>query len=484
MFTKLSISWLPTLERLCESFKPEFTHPEFRLWLTTMPCPEFPVPVLQSAIKITKDEGIRASVLGSYLTFDNDWFEGSMYPEVFKNLLFSLCFFHASIIERAKYGPLGWNKPYEFSESDRRICKDQLRIFVDNTEIANELRANFHLNRENGVYAAALPDEKAVVAALPFAALKYLVGQCNYGGRVKDAQDRRTIMTILEDFYCESILSRETRHTFSPNGNYSLPDVGNLEHYVQQIRALPLTDEGPEMFGLHANANITCALAESTTLLESVLSLQPRSTGGGEGDSWDTQVSNLAQAIEKNLPSHFQFDVEAASIKYPVRHDESLNTVLTQELMRFNKLLSVIHNSIVEIQKAIKGIVLMSETLERVGESMVNGTVPELWKASAYPSLKPLNGWIKDLSARLAFYTKWISEGTPKVTWFSGLFFTQSFITGTLQNYARRQHTPIDECGYDFEIIHPSVGTAESIGASPEHGSYITGLFLEGARCK
>ena len=62
------------------------------------------------------------------------------------------------------------------------------------------------------------------------------------------------------------------------------------------------------MFGLHANANITCALAESTTLLESVLSLQPRSTGGGEGDSWDTQVSNLAQAIEKNLPSDFQFD--------------------------------------------------------------------------------------------------------------------------------------------------------------------------------
>ena len=221
----LSISWLPTLERLCESFKPDFTHPEFRLWLTTMPCSEFPVPVLQSAIKITKEppKGIRASVLGSYLTFDNDWFEGSMYPEVFKNLLFSLCFFHASIIERAKYGPLGWNKPYEFSESDRTICKDQLRIFVDNTEIANELRAKLPPKQENGVYSAALPDDvfKAVVAALPFAALKYLVGQCNYGGRVTDAQDRRTIMTILEDFYCESILSRETRHTFSPNGNYS-----------------------------------------------------------------------------------------------------------------------------------------------------------------------------------------------------------------------------------------------------------------------
>jgi dynein heavy chain len=483
----LSISWLPTLERICETFKPEFTHPEFRLWLTTMPCPEFPVPVLQSSIKITKEppKGIRASVLGSYLTFDKDWFEGSVYPEIFKKLLFSLCFFHASIIERAKYGPLGWNKPYEFSESDRTICKDQLRIFVDSTDIGERLRRKIPVMPEGQEWKPiVLPDDvyDGVVNLLPFAALKYLVGQCNYGGRVTDAQDRRTIMTILDDFYRKPILSKQKRYAFSPSGNYQLPDVGDLKHYVDKIRDLPLTDEGPEMFGLHANANITCALAESTSLLESVLSLQPRSSGGGEGDSWDTQVSNLAIAIETNLPSSFQFDVEAAAIKYPVRHDESLNTVLTQELMRFNKLLKVINDSIVEIQKAIKGIVLMSETLEKVGESMVNGTVPELWKAAAYPSLKPLNGWIKDLSARLNFYSNWIENGTPKVTWFSGLFFTQSFITGTLQNYARRQHVPIDECGFDFEVVHPSNGTAESITTSPEHGSYITGLFLEGAR--
>ena len=88
-------------------------------------------------------------------------------------------------------------------------------------------------------------------------------------------------------------------------------------------------------------------------------------------------------------------------------------------------------------------------------------------------------GWIKDLSTRLNFYSNWIENGTPKVTWFSGLFFTQSFITGTLQNYARRQHVPIDECGFDFEVVHPSNGTAETITTSPEHGSYITGLFLE-----
>ena len=138
----LSISWLPDLERMVEGITPETTHIEFRLWLTTLPCSEFPVPVLQSSIKITKEppKGIRASLIGSYLTFEEEWFESSGHPHAFKYLLYSLCFFHASIIERCKFGPLGWNVPYEFSESDRTICIDQLKLFVDDLGVSGFTR--------------------------------------------------------------------------------------------------------------------------------------------------------------------------------------------------------------------------------------------------------------------------------------------------------------------------------------------------------
>ena len=55
----------------------------------------------------------------------------------------------------------------------------------------------------------------------------------------------------------------------------------------------------------------------------------------------------------------------------------SMTTVLLQEVDRFNKLLNVIKNSLVQLQKAIKGLVVMSEELERVYAAFMNNQVGE-----------------------------------------------------------------------------------------------------------
>jgi dynein heavy chain len=74
--------------------------------------------------------------------------------------------------------------------------------------------------------------------------------------------------------------------------------------------------------------------------------------------------------IQGKTPQLFELDEVAQ--KFPTDYNESMNTVLTQEALKYNRLLNLMKIQLVAIQKALVGEVVMSEDLESMGTSLFN----------------------------------------------------------------------------------------------------------------
>ena len=495
----LAKSWMPNLERICDALRDAHMrneaeaaggggaaaapaagvpglfprlHPDFRLFLTSMPAPYFPVPVLQNGLKLTNEppKGLRANLQRSLAQLDtwSTWeapglgsFEdkgqghaaGAQRLPIWKRLAFGLAFFHAVVQERRKFGPLGWNITYEFNDSDLETSLQVLKQFL------------------------------AERPAVPWDALTYVTGQINYGGRVTDDWDRRCLMTILSTFYTPGAL--QDAYAFSSSGVYGAQPAGSLPQLREYVASLPLNDP-PEVFGMHQNANIAFQAKESASLVVTALSLQPRTTGGAgasDASSPDVLVAELAAELLDELPAQLRM-AEAAPTAFVKRgeHMDSLSTVLAQEMARFNNLLEHMSESLAELRRAIRGEVLMSEVLDGMYTALLNNQVPENWAAVAYPSLKRLASWVKDLHARVQMLRAWLTGGPPRSYWLSGFFFPQGFMTGALQNHARKYAIPIDTLNFSFTVLKLESGLNAPASAVPADGVLVHGLFMDGGR--
>ena len=317
----LAKSWMPELDRIVFELQERVNqersgnvsgtpvNPDFRLFLTSAPATYFPVSVLQNGVKMTNEppKGFRANLMRSFGNLiKEDDYESCVKPHEWKKLLSGLAFFHANIQERRKFGPLGWNIRYAFDESDLETSIAVLRRFLEQQD------------------------------TVPWDALNYVTGHINYGGRVTDDWDRRCLMSMLSIYMVPDILKDD--YKFSKSGTYFAPPSGSLADCVSYFQSLPINDD-PEVFGMHENANVTFNTNESLNLMATMLSLQPRSSGGGSGKSSDDLVVDLANLYEGECPDKLDM-ADAGETTFVIQPNgllTSLAICLTQEMVKFNR---------------------------------------------------------------------------------------------------------------------------------------------------
>lgn len=440
----LMTSWLPQLDKLIESFESRAPHENFRLWLSSSPSPAFPIAILQRSIKMTTEppKGLRANLLRMYNTINDDSYAQCKAQGKYQKLLFSLTYFHSVLLERRKFRTLGLNIPYDFNDTDFSVSDDLLKTYLDSYE------------------------------QTPWDALKYLIAEANYGGRVTDELDRRVLNSYLNKFYCEESLT-VANFALSPLPTYFIPDNGPLQSFKDYILTLPTTDR-PEAFGQHSNAEISYLIEDSKVLLDSLLSLQPRSVGSGGGMKREDLVMSIATDLLEQVPQPFNLE---EIMKSKGDDPSALHVVLFQEIERYNVLLNKVRHSCLELQRGIKGLVVMSADLDQIFDALSASKVPAQW-LKTYPSLKPLGAWTRDLLLRIEQLAAWVGDTYPRVFWLSGFTYPTGFLTAVLQTTARRNGVPIDSLSFEYSIVNLD---EKEITTPPKEGVYIKGTFLEGA---
>ncbi|CAB3248907.1 unnamed protein product [Arctia plantaginis] len=445
----LVAKWLSTLEKKMEECF-ENPHENYRLYLSAEPAADpayhiIPQGILESAIKITNEPpiGMWANLHKSLDNFSQETLEMCSKEAEFKSVLFALCYFHAVVAERRKFGPQGWNRIYPFNFGDLTIC-----VYV----LYNYLEAN---------------------PRVPWEDLRYLFGEIMYGGHITDDWDRRLCRTFLLEYMAPELVDGELQ--LAP-GFISPPNSDYVGYHTYIDDYLP--DETPYLYGLHPNAEIGYLTTVSERLFSVVFEMQPRNTGAqaGGGGSKEEAVRAIIEDFLDRVPEPFNLQELIGKVEELTPY----TIVALQECERMNRLMGEIRRSLKETELGLKGELTISSDMEKLMESLFMDKVPESWTKLAYPSLLGLAAWFSDLCLRLGELENWSGDfNLPPAVWLAGFFNPQSFLTAIMQQTARKNDWPLDKMCLNCDVTKKN---RQDFNAPPREGANISGLYMEGAR--
>ncbi|MCQ2815655.1 MAG: hypothetical protein MJ252_00165 [archaeon] len=457
----LLFNWLKDLESIIDKIDSLKPKPEFRLWLTTSPIDNFPMGILHKSFKVVTEapDGLQPNMGRVFGSIKEEEFESDSTHAAYKPLVFVISFFHSVMQDRKKYGKIGWNVIYDFMESDFIISKRLLAMYLNKIG----------------------PDD-----AIPWASLKYLIGEAMYGGRVTDDYDRRIMMTYLNEYMGDFVFDANQKFYFAKGDfNYEIPELGPLDVYTKAIDNFPQT-YSPEVIGLHSNAEIDYFTQASKRIWENMIKLQSSSGGGSSSKKKDenaaptkTKEETVLEMAEMFLNSKIppKFDMLAINRKFTAK--TPIEAVLTQEIERYNILNDRIIITLDDLIHSLKGEIAMNAEIESVMNSLYNGILPKQWRQLAPETEKNLLNWLDHFNKRYIQYKDWLEKGEPKSMWLSGLHIPASYLKAIIQTTCRKKVWPLDKVS-TYTTVSKMISPDE-VQDKPEYGCYIHGMYLEGA---
>merc|ERR1719473_420569 len=458
---------LPLMEVLEDLLMEEIfpiAHPNFRLFITAAEHPKFPLGLLQMCTKVTNEPpaGMRAGVMRSYTVMvDQDRLE-RIDTELWRQLLFNLCFLHSVVQERRKFGSLGWCIPYEYNNGDLDACI----MFLEK-----------HLY--SGV--------------LSWATLRYMIAEAQYGGKITDDMDRRLFKAYTEAWVGPHAL--EEGFTFNPESEiqpipgdfkYSIPsekEVSKLRDYASQFPDI----DNPEIYGMHPNADLTFRRKEAAALLQTLGDTQPKEGGGGEGLSREDLVYEKSGELLEKMPSYFQSETYMRQIRKQGGLEIPMNVFLFQEVSRFQMIMKLVGDDLKSFRLAIKGEVTMTLAIAGAINEIFEAKVPKSWvftiTNTLFSWMLPTIGlWFNSMRLRHEQFNKWLVNKRPLSFWMTGFFNAQGFLTAMKQEITRAHRK--EEWALDDIVYHAVVkkmARVDQVGQRPDEGVFVHGLYLDGA---
>jgi dynein heavy chain len=425
----------------------ENSHESFRLWMTTEESEEFPINLLQASIKFTNEppQGLKAGIKRTFAGITQEQLDISSTTQ-WKPMLFGVAFMHSVTQERRKYGPLGWNIPYEFNAGDLSASIQMVQNHVDD------------MDPKKGV---------------TWEAVCYHLGEVQYGGRVTDDRDKRLLNTFATNWFNDALLVPGMKFF----KGYDMANYPKLTQYQEFIETMPLVDK-PGVFGLHANADIIFQTSVAMTALDTILDIQPKDAGGGGGESREEAVTRMCNEFLEKLPDDFIMHEVNAKLDKMGRVN-SMVIFLAQEKDQMQSIISMVRLTLSNLILAIDGTIIMSADLQDALDNMYDARVPNAWKKISWLS-SSLGFWYTEMILRQQQFYSWIFDGRPNTFWLTGFFNPNGFITAMRQEITRMHRGwALDAVVCVNEVT--KMALREDVKEAPKEGVYIYGLFLDGA---